>query len=328
MPKPVILIVSIDTECDKQADWTVRHPLRFDAVTAGIRDVLCPLFNKHAIKPTYLLSPEVIANDEAALYLSSLSVADCELGTHLHAEFIPPEANVATRTTDVPQASLSSSIEFEKLKNLTRLFESRFGYAPKSFRAGRFSLSPHTLDHLQQLGYAVDSSVTPYLSHHYTATHACDCWGAPLTPYHPSVRDFRMPGNTPLLEVPVSHVAPAFTRLPAAMLRSWGKSLFEHRRLCQWFGLSRERYWIRPCRGNATQLCGWADWIIDRWPTPLPLINVMFHNVEVIPGASPYAATRQAVETLVADLDTLFAHLGKHYSVSSRSLSELPALIP
>jgi hypothetical protein len=328
LKRTIYLLVTIDTECDKNADWTVKQPLQFEAVTTGIRDILSPLFKKYGIKPTYLLSPEVIANDTAAGYLSTLSPTECELGTHLHAEFIPPDADFTTRTTNLTQASMPPSIEFEKLKNLTKLFESRFDYAPKSFRAGRFSLSRHTLGHLQQLGYAVDSSVTPYLCHHYDAAHACNYWGAPLTPYHPSTSDFRKSGDMPLLEVPVSHVVPAFTRLPAAGLRSWGKYLFEHRRLCQLFGLSRERYWIRPCRGTAAQLCGWTDWIIEQWPNQLPVINVMFHNVEVIPGASPYTDSPQAVDTFVADLDALFAHLDKRYSVSSMGLSELPALIP
>ena len=38
---------------------------------------------------------------------------------------------------------------------------STFGHAPASFRAGRFGIGPRSIGILDDLGYAVESSVTP-----------------------------------------------------------------------------------------------------------------------------------------------------------------------
>ena len=76
------IIVSIDTECDKDENWLIRRPLSFTNVTRGIRERLTPLFTRYNIKPTYLISPEVLNSRGSVESLKSIE--NCELGTHLH----------------------------------------------------------------------------------------------------------------------------------------------------------------------------------------------------------------------------------------------------
>src|SRR5688500_8148340 len=82
------LAVTIDTEVDKDANWRVSPAASFDSVRQGIPEVLTPLFDEFGVVPTYLLSAEVIEDAESRKVLGDLS--RCELGTHLHGDFVEP----------------------------------------------------------------------------------------------------------------------------------------------------------------------------------------------------------------------------------------------
>jgi hypothetical protein len=68
----IYLIVSVDTECDKGSKWAIKKPLSFLNVIKGIPDRLEPLFDEFGIKPTFLLSPEVLTDDESTRLFQSL----------------------------------------------------------------------------------------------------------------------------------------------------------------------------------------------------------------------------------------------------------------
>ena len=66
---PPLLLVTIDTECDKSSNWRAASPVRFRSVTEVIPESLQPLFEDFGIRPTYFLSPEVIAHPESCAVL-------------------------------------------------------------------------------------------------------------------------------------------------------------------------------------------------------------------------------------------------------------------
>jgi hypothetical protein len=155
----VYLCVSIDCECDKGPGWRTRKPLAFHGIVQGVRDRLQPLFRRFRAKPTYLLSPEIMRDPQSLEALVHLD-GDAEVGTHLHGEFAEPGA-FEPDVTSVFQCHYDRETERKKLRYLTDLFRSSFGRPPRSFRAGRFGIGQHSLGLLQDLGYTVDSSVTP-----------------------------------------------------------------------------------------------------------------------------------------------------------------------
>ena len=154
--------ITIDTECDKSVDWSNSNPLTYKSVTHGIPNILQPIFKKFGIKPTYFLSPEVIENQECInVFLSILD--DCELGTHLHADYIEPQktfSSFAGKETHAFQTDFLPEIEFNKLKNLTNSFYQAFKFSPAVFRSGRYAANKNTIQSLANLGYKVDSSFT------------------------------------------------------------------------------------------------------------------------------------------------------------------------
>ena len=320
--RKIFVVVSIDTECDKGPGWKTQFPLRFRSVTEGIPEIFTPLFRKHDLVPTYLVSPEILQDAECVGVLRGLR--DAELGTHLHGEFIEPEADREAPVTSTPQTAYAPEVERQKLKNLTDLFESAIGRRPLSFRAGRFALGRRSLQFLDELGYRVDSSVTPFRTNEYRGGLSSNYWGAPLAPYHPSAEDPRRPGSLRLLEVPVTILAPILARWPSFLLRRLSDRTMNKAPMRMLLGGPIEKMWVRPLRGTPEQLASWADAVIASWePGSTPVLNVMFHSVEVIAAASPYTQTEQDVRGLLGGLEHLFEHLRARYSVAPVGLAGL-----
>ena len=288
----VFLSVSIDCECDKGPGWRSQRPLAFEGVREGILRRLAPLFARYGAKATYLLSPEVIRDEASAEALRELAAdGEAELGAHLHGEFAEPGAFEPDVTTAF-QRDYPPDVERAKLAYLTDLFAAAFGRKPTSFRAGRFGIGTESLGILEDLGYRVESSVTPHMDWSRSGAPGLSFVGAPTQPYHPDPRDPTRPGKSRLLEVPVTIRPRAVNRLPLV-----GKRI--------------DPRWLRPTRGSGAALVGLAREEIAaaraRDPRRPVALNAMFHNVEILPGASPYAATEREAAAILSRLEALLA---------------------
>jgi len=281
----VIVTISIDTECDHDPNWVRSNPLTFDSINEGLPNRLQRAFAEVGAVPTYLLTVEVLENDECVNTLRDMQ-GQFELGTHLHAAFVEPQKKfkdyAGVDSTDF-QCSYPEHIEFAKLANLTDLFENKFGYRPTSFRAGRYGANGTSLNSLQKLGYKVDSSVTPHIRW-IEPNAVVDFRKAPEQPYFPAENEIIFPADYSdhrILEVPV-------TVRPRA--------------------LRRNPIWFRPWFASVDQMKQIFRYHLKRHPErELININMMFHSMEVIEKASPYPQTpvevRRFIDDMVAGLD-------------------------
>jgi hypothetical protein len=311
--------ITIDTEADHDRGWVKTNPLRFASVTEAIPDVLTPLFQARRAHPTYLLTSEVLSDPRCVDVLRS--VPDAELGTHLHGDHVQP----AARAPDPAGAKswdfncfYPEEIERAKLEAITLLFRSSFGYQPRSYRAGRYAASGRTARMLADLGYAVDTSVTPLIRwvNEIDFSQQVDYRHAPLQPYQPSLEDLAMPGSLPLLEVPITIVErPRWWRLGVNLAqRATRRPQVSY------------PVWLRP----STTSWPWLYWIVrsklDRHtPGGLLVFNIMFHSMEVVAGASPYSPDAAAAQRVIGRLGRLLGLLDK-YSAQFLTLSELAEL--
>ena len=161
------LTVTIDVEPDASLkSWSTSDPLSFKGVFEGIPRIekIAKSFN---VPMTYFVQPVVLYDDSCVSYLKTL---DGEFAAHLHGDYIGPEPRYAgpdfsgCDPKDM-QKNYTPKVESAKMRNLTNLFRDVFGYAPLSFRAGRFGLSNRTFQYLSRLGYTHDSSVVPRHKH-------------------------------------------------------------------------------------------------------------------------------------------------------------------
>lgn len=308
-----ILCVTIDCERDKGPHWRVRRPAVFRGIHEGIGARLAPLFREYGVKPTYLLSPEVMRDDAAAACIAPLA-RNAELGTHLHAEYVGPDLDEDAESSTF-QASLPPALERAKIEALTSLFVHRFGTRPRSFRAGRFGIGGASLGILADLGYTVDSSVTPLVDWSGVGPGAPNFQHAPLIPYHPDPHTPSKTGNASLWEIPLT-IRPRFAhRLPIM-----GRFLARHLR----------PRWLRPTWGSARALIAlardvWQEGASAERIAP-PIWNVMFHNVEVVAGASPYSATEAQAQAILRRLAQLLA-FARAAGARSVGLADLPELL-
>jgi len=288
------LTVTIDVEPDCTPGWHYSRPLTFNGVQIGIKNRLQPLFNKYQIRPTYLINNVVLEDAESVETLKNLK-GDFELGTHLHPEFIEPQKkfyDYSGKDAKAIQCSLDSNTEFEKMKNITLLFEKCFNKKPLSFRAGRFGAGINTVKCLQNLGYKVDTSVTPHINWGFV-----DYTDLNEQPYF--IKEgtlLKQDSNGTVLEIPVS--------------------IIKKRKF-----IREKTYWLRPVYSDYKNLVMIVDEYSKKYEkNGIVIYNMMFHNVEVLPENSPYTRTERDCEKYIKNLDIFFTYCKKE-EIESLTLS-------
>lgn len=273
-------VLTIDVEIDAGRKWRTSNPASYEGVYTGIPR-LQTLCDQYGVKPVYLISPAVMVDARSVDTLNGLDPARCELGAHLHGEYIGPAArfpgpDFSGCDPAEMQCQYEKSLEFDKLASLTQRFAALFGRQPASFRAGRFGARGWTIDCLQRLGYTHDTSVTPFRNWHDIADFSRP---GRLTPYHPSTGDICVAGDSSVLEVPVS--------------------------------ITPDLKWLRPTPrfSDLAQCLQVIDWYEQN--TAPTVLCCMFHNVELVPGKSPYCATAADCEAMLQRIDSIFALLAR-----------------
>jgi hypothetical protein len=251
-------------------------------------------------------------DDDCLSILKNLK--DCELGTHLHSDMIDSlghKGSMANMSTDIMQSSYTYEVERLKMVSLTALFATRFGYKPISFRAGRFAVGLNTLKILDELNYRVDSSVTPNIDWNNKEGRA-NFINAPDQPYYPKQNDLLTPDGNGVLEVPV-------TILKSANCKKW------HARALH--NISHRIYplqWLRPSYNT-------GDGMVDvmRRTTEIyadkkdVTLNMMFHSMEIMPGASPYAAKEEDCQRILGYIEQALTY-AKDNAFRLSILGEMP----
>jgi hypothetical protein len=296
-------VLSIDTEADGQ--WTHGRPV--SCANVAYWQPFQRLCAAHGVPPTYLVTSEM-ATDRRACELLSQWATDgvAEVGAHLHPWTTPPFGEApGLRYNDAAHVfpcALPDDMFRAKLATLTTQIVDNVGVHPLSYRAGRYGMSAANARIAAELGYVVDSSVTPLLA-----------WGERGASGKEKGPDFRRLPATPfiavgsgdpgLVEIPVTiaitgqHVrrhpglTGAYLSLPAKAAR---KVLCAGRR-------EPQPCWLRPRpRMRAADLeVVWRT--VEELDVPVAVM--MFHSSELMPGGSPYRPTRRSVTRLLATLD-------------------------
>ena len=291
----VYFTVTIDTERDTDEKWDISQNGTFRSITDAIPNRLTPLFSTFRAKPTYLLTSDILQSQEC---LDVLTVTnDCELGTHLHGELIEPswKTNITSnQDSREMQTSYPPEIEYEKLKNLTDLFIKYIGRQPTSFRSGRFAANENTIVSLEKLGYLVDTSLTPGIIWDYPEGKA-DFLHGMEQPYFPSTADFLVSGNSSILEVPIS-IFTSGIRRKIRTFETANKNSTINRVLNHFSPIQ----WIRPSFQTSWEMVKVIERLVKRYKNkPIVVLNMMFHSMEIIPKASPYANTETECQMIL-----------------------------
>ncbi|MGA2914997.1 MAG: hypothetical protein ABSE89_03130 [Sedimentisphaerales bacterium] len=282
--------ITIDTEPDCDIHWKRSQPLTFESVLFGIPNILRPIWDLYDIRPVYFVSPEVINNVQCCQVLKNEIKSGAEIGTHLHSEYIEPQMKFTqadgTASNEFPCIAYSDDVEFEKIKNLTDLIKQKLNIQPVSYRAARYGADLATIKSLEKLGYKVDSSVTPNTNWSYAGgpNHST----APKQPYFISDDNMYKSGSMKILEVPITVSKKRFPFLP-------DKWLFTR--------------WLRPTHMTVFEMKMVVNEFLANFENPV--LNMMFHSMEIIPGKTPFVRTKFGQKLFIRRLEKIIQYIMK-----------------
>ena len=293
------LCITIDTEPDCDIHWRRSEPLGFESVLTGIEKLLRPIWDRFDIRPVYFVSPEVVQNDNCCRVLRNEIRLGAEIGAHLHSEYIQPqrkyESAAGTASDEYPCFAYDTQIELAKIKNLTELIAEKLGNRPVSYRAARYGADLDTIKSLEKLGYKVDSSVTPQIdwsAHQNGPDHS----KAPKQPYFISAEDYYSPGTLKILEIPVTISKKRLPYLPD-----------------RWFFYR----WLRPTHMTVCEMKLLTKEFLRNYKQPV--LNMMFHSMEIIPGKTPFVRSRFGQKLYLNRLEKIIRYL-KELDFQSKTL--------
>jgi lipopolysaccharide biosynthesis glycosyltransferase len=159
LTSPVLLLV-VDTE--EGFDWSAPFSSDRHSVSAIKQLHLCQsLFERFAIRPTYVVDYPIASHASAARELRSLAASGrCIIGSQLHPWVNPPLVERLNLYNSFP-GNLPADLELEKLRILSECIAENLGTRPQIYKAGRYGIGPNTAGILRRLGYRVDISIHP-----------------------------------------------------------------------------------------------------------------------------------------------------------------------
>jgi len=320
MDKEIRFLVTIDTEEEREWGSDYKDHTHYTVENIQWLEPLQNLFNKHGVKPTYLIDYPVAIDKKAVAILKRFQNAyQAEIGTHLHPWVNPPykeEPGVVSSFTH----NLPRELQFEKMKVLTDTIAGAVGVAPVTYRAGRYGFDGSTLPVLEELGYTVDTSVVPFRRGKKSYEPSFG-YLENIEPYYPDYENVCKPGASRILEVPLtvgfSKKVPVLLEknyfdLPNIGLRRFMKKT-----------LDIDVYWLRPSYAGLREMLQLSDAMIAGGHT---FLNMMFHSNELMPGGSKYCKTEEDVQAYLKRLDAYFDALNKRYNIHYVTLREMAAL--
>jgi hypothetical protein len=293
------ILVGIDTEADDQWSEAGR---RAQAVSNAERlPALQALFDRHEVRPTWLVTHEMATKEPSRSVLKALGqTGRCEIGTHLHPWSSPPFRAEDLDGHTYP-CNLPDDVLRRQLTELTATIESELGVRPTTYRAGRNGVDGRSLRILETLGYTVDTSVDPLFNERRKKGPIFD--GAPRGPYRPSYDDVRRPGGARILEIPITSATLPFLPKPV-------ESLYTRLKPIPWRGvLARagvHAVWLRPSYTPLARMQAFARALAAEGAA---CFNIIFHSSELLPGGSPYNRDEAAVTRFTDELERLLETL-------------------
>ncbi len=312
--RPAFLI-AIDTEGDNI--WA--RPREITTRNAAFLPRFQSLCEAHSLRPTYLTNYEMACSPVFQEFARDVLRRDtAEIGMHLHAWNAPPiqpltrdDYHYQPYLIEYPERVIRDKVDFQ-----TKLLEDTFGIKVASHRAGRWSMNEVYARILIDQGYRVDCSVTPHVSWRPVPGDPAGKGGTdfskyPEEAYRVDPTDLSRPGNSSLLEVPMT-VMPAIgiTRRIGELMapgtipsRAWNR-------------LFPPRQWLQPNGRNLPQM---LEILKRALRERRRYVEFTLHSSEFMPGGSPTFRTNESIENLYRHLEQMFSQTATSFAGATLS---------
>jgi hypothetical protein len=288
---PPTLMVVVDTE--EEFEWSAPFS-RANTSVRAMKHVARAhaVFDRYRVRPTYVIDYPVAGQTEGVRPLQELLQSGvCAIGAHLHPWVNPPFTEVVNAANSFT-CNLPVNLQFRKLQELTRTIADRFELSPRVFKAGRYGLGAATVKLLENLGYHVDTSVSPRMDFRNG--------GGPCFAEFDSRPFFLTPT---LMECPctidyigwmgpagrVVHEIAQNPRLSALRL----PGILARLRMVN-------RVMLSPEGNTLSEMCALARTLHSRG---LRVFTLSYHSPSLEPGHTPYVRTGKDLEQFMSCLD-------------------------
>jgi len=282
------LVITIDTEEDNWGDYT-----NTSYSVENIKRIpsLQKIFNEYNVIPTYLVTYPVATNRESIAILKNLlQQGKCEIGMHCHPWSTPPFEEERNPYNSM-LCNLPYDLQRKKLGTLHETIVRNFGIRPTSFRAGRWGYSASVATAISELGYAVDTSITPFTD--WTEYHGPDFSKMTPQPYRFRIPDvFKSLNDGEMTEVPASigylqnnfdwcgSIDQRLNQKLGRILRLKG-ILFKLNLMT--------KVWLSPETSDAFRMMQLTSVLISK---KFEVVNMFFHSTSLMAGLSFFVKTK------------------------------------
>ncbi len=304
------LVVTIDVEEEGLFNGTYASDSVTASNVAGL-ERLDSMFRGLGIRPTLLVSYQAAEDPAHRDLIAELSGKwDGEIGAHLHHWNTPPIVPLP-QPDPVPSELIPEEILAAKLDNLLgRLRE--MGGNPVSFRMGRFNLGPKMLGIISGHGISVDSSVAPMRSYYGGPAHL----SAPTDPYFPDPENPCKPGESKILEVPLT-IVPILPKL-GKFLAGLEAAAYLPRKATSWFAMNMGSLPAQPFLTGLRRLKAAVKLHRLRGGR---VVTLFFHSSELVRGFSPQNKTEADVDGFLLRLERFLSWLVMEMHAESQTLA-------
>ncbi len=311
----VKLLITIDTEGDNQWDAESRKDITTE--NAKYLPRFQSLCEKYGYKPTYLTNYEMAVDEFFVKFAREcIKRGMCEIGSHPHAWNSPPDYSLTENDNKYTPYLFEypEEIIYGKINFLTNLLESKCERKIVSHRAGRWGFNESYASILEQNGYKVDCSVTPFISWKSqrgapTKNSGSDFRNFPKEAYLLDLNDISKVGDSTLLEIPMTirkNYSPFLGRLYSVIPTVMGKRAIRYI-----FG--QPYIWFRCDTRNTRDL---LKMIENEIASGTDYLEFMLHSSEFMPGGSPIFTSQEDIDNLYKNLDHIFSLLSRRGVVS------------
>jgi hypothetical protein len=318
----VQVFITIDTEED---NWD-----NYQATGNSVENVyripeLQELFDRYRAIPTYLVNWPVVTDDRARATLKAIhDRGRCEIGTHCHPWNTPPFEEEINAFNSM-MCNLPTALLEKKMQRLHQAIVDGLKVRPVCFRAGRWGFDGRVARLLQDLGYKVDTSISPYVD--WSAYHGPDFSRGLSSAYLFDPENIMAPDQKgALLEVPPT----------VGFYQRYGRACYWLREKLRRKPLSRLRLlgtldrlgmlnfrWLSPELSRGSDMIRLAkQWI--RFGHRF--LNVSLHSTSMVPGKGPFVGPDKTLAQFLSDMEMFLEYATAEGLVFSPLSGALDAL--
>ncbi|MBC2714579.1 MAG: hypothetical protein HF978_04645 [Desulfobacteraceae bacterium] len=297
-------IITIDTEEDQWDNYSTEY---YSVENINRLLFLQEIFDKYNAVPTYLINWPVISDPKSSQIIKKLcNEHNCEIGTHCHPWNTPPFGEEINEKNTI-MCNLPYEVIEQKMGRLHEAIVKTLNVEPLCFRAGRWGFGSNVAKCIQQLGYTIDTSVTPFVD--WSVNSGPNFNGASTFPYHFEARDIlKQCSDGPLFEVPASigfiqrnfeisdRIRKIILSTRIRKLRLLGildkLKLLNHR-------------WLAPELSSAEDMIKLINVLVLKGHR---VLNFTLHSTSLLPGKSPYIKSEEDFYNFIKKIETVLAY--------------------